>query len=115
VAGLIGNPNSIDYSAAKGGVIAFTKTLAKEVAGYGINVNSVSPGPIGTPLLMRAMTDKIRQEYTALTGMGRLGSPEDIAHMVTFLVSPVSGFITGHDHVVAGLRDIGGAWGVVTQ
>lgn len=113
VAGLIGNPKSIDYSTAKGGVIAFTKTLAKEVAGYGINVNSVSPGPIATPLLMRAANDKIRQEYAALTGMGRLGTPEDISHMVAYLVSPAASFITGHDHVVAGLRDIGGAWGGV--
>jgi NAD(P)-dependent dehydrogenase (short-subunit alcohol dehydrogenase family) len=113
VAGIIGNPTSIDYSAAKGGVIAFTKTLAKEVAGYGINVNSVSPGPIATPLFMRATTDKIKQEYAALTGLGRVGTPEEISHMVAFLVSELAGFITGHDHVVAGLRDIGGAWGVV--
>jgi NAD(P)-dependent dehydrogenase (short-subunit alcohol dehydrogenase family) len=113
VAGIIGNATSIDYSAAKGGVIAFTKALAKEVAGYGINVNSVSPGPIATPLLMRLATDKIKREYADLTGMGRLGTPEDISHMVAFLVSKGASFITGHDHIVAGLRDIGGAWGVV--
>lgn len=113
VAGVIGNATSIDYSAAKGGVIAFTKALAKEVAGYGINVNSVSPGPIATPLLMKRASDKIRQEYAVLTGMGRLGTPEDVSHMVAFLVSEGASFITGHDHIVAGLRDIGGAWGVV--
>ena len=62
---------------------------------------------------MRAANDKIRQEYAALTGMGRLGTPEDISHMVAYLVSPAASFITGHDHVVAGLRDIGGAWGGV--
>ena len=113
VAGVVGNAASIDYSAAKGGVIAFTKALAKEVAGYGINVNSVSPGPIATPLLMKRASDKIRKEYVVLTGMGRLGTPEDISHMVAFLVSEAASFITGHDHIVAGLRDIGGAWGVV--
>jgi NAD(P)-dependent dehydrogenase (short-subunit alcohol dehydrogenase family) len=113
VAGVVGNAASIDYSAAKGGVIAFTKALAKEVAGYGINVNSVSPGPIATPLLMKRASDKIRKEYVVLTGMGRLGTPEDISHMVAFLVSEGANFITGHDHIVAGLRDIGGAWEVV--
>jgi NAD(P)-dependent dehydrogenase (short-subunit alcohol dehydrogenase family) len=112
VAGIIGGAPLTDYSAAKGGVIAFTKTLAKEVAAYGINVNSISPGPTETPLFIAQISGKIKEDYKRLTGLGRLCKPEDIAYMAAFLVSDEAIFITGHDHVVAGLRDIGGAWEV---
>ena len=113
VAGVVGSGRAIDYSAAKGGVIAFTKSLAKEVASYGINVNCVSPGPIATPFFLSVASEKIQEDYKKLTGFDRLGEPEDIANMTLFLVSDRASFITGHNHIVAGLRDIGGTWGVV--
>lgn len=112
VAGVVGAARMIDYSAAKAGVIGFTMTLAKEVAGHGINVNSISPGPIATPLFIASVSEKNKEDYIRLTGLGRLGKPEDIAYMAAFLVSDEASFITGHNHVVAGLRDIGGAWGL---
>jgi 3-oxoacyl-[acyl-carrier protein] reductase len=111
VAGVVGNGRATDYSAAKAGVIGFSKALAKEVAAYGINVNSISPGPIATPLLISVTTEAQLDEYKRLSGLNRLGKPEDIAYMTVFLASDEADFITGHDHIVAGLRDIGGAWG----
>lgn len=108
VAGMVGITWSTDYSAAKAGVIGFTKALAKEVAEYGINVNSVAPGPIATQLFLEIATDAQKERYKAWTGFNRIGEPEDIAYTVTFLASDEASFITGQNHAVCGLRDIGG-------
>jgi 3-oxoacyl-[acyl-carrier protein] reductase len=104
-AGVVGDAGSVDYSAAKAGVIGFTRALAKEVASYGINVNCVSPGPIKTRIasILPDGTERLRQ----LTGFGRIGEPEDIAAMVVFLVSDEANFITGQNHPVCGLRNLG--------
>jgi NAD(P)-dependent dehydrogenase (short-subunit alcohol dehydrogenase family) len=108
VGGMVGISGSSDYCAAKAGVIGFTKALAKEVAQYGINVNSVSPGPIATELFMELSTDAQKKRYKDWTGFNRFGKPEDIAYTVTFLASDEASFITGQNHAVCGLRDLGG-------
>ncbi len=94
VVGLSGNAGQTNYSASKAGLIGFTKSLAKEVGSRNITVNAVAPGYITT-----ALTDVLSDEYRAAavkaTPMGRLGTPEDIAYAVAFLVSDQASFITG--------------------
>ncbi len=97
-----------DYAAAKAGVIAFTRVLAKEVAGYGINVNCVSPGPVEAGWFYSEPPDKSHLErVTGVTGLGRLGKPEDVAALVAFLVSDQASFITGQNYPVCGLSNLG--------
>ena len=108
VSGMLGSAHAMaDYSAAKGGVIVFTKSLAKEVGCYGINVNCVSPGPIDTEHLQTLPKDVI-EKIKNTTYLGRLGKPEDIANMVAFLVSDEASFITGQNFAVCGGRSLGG-------
>jgi len=92
VAGQMGNPGQANYSAAKAGVIGFTKTVAKELASRGITVNAVAPGFIETD-----MTHELKaEEILKLIPLGRFGKPEDIAGMVSFLASdPAADYITG--------------------
>jgi 3-oxoacyl-[acyl-carrier protein] reductase len=92
VAGLMGNPGQANYSAAKAGVIGFTKTVAKELASRGITVNAVAPGFIATD-----MTNNLDAEgILKYIPLGRYGQPEDIAGMVRFLAAdPAAGYITG--------------------
>lgn len=85
---------SAAYAAAKGGVIAFTKSLAREVSPHGVRANCVSPGPIDTPMLKAASPEE-RAAAASRTLVGRLGTPEDIAAGVAYLVSDESGFVTG--------------------
>jgi 3-oxoacyl-[acyl-carrier protein] reductase len=104
IAAMIGEPGMADYSAVKAGIVGFTRALAKEVAPYGINVNSISPGEIQTGWTVKAKEDK----YKRLIGLGRLGKPEEIAAMVVFLASDDAAFITGQNYGVCGLWNIGG-------
>lgn len=94
VSGVTGNVGQANYSAAKAGVIGFTKTCAKELAARGITVNAVAPGFIET-----AMTDvlpeKIKEGIAATVPFGRMGQPEEIASVVTFLASDFASYITG--------------------
>jgi len=92
VVGLIGNPGQANYSAAKAGVIGFTKTCAKEFASRGINVNAIAPGFIETE-----MTEKLNtEEILKVIPLGKLGSCTQIANLVAFLVSSNAGsYITG--------------------
>lgn len=85
---------SAAYAAAKGGVIAFTKSLAREVSPRGVRVNCVSPGPINTPML-RAATAAAQREASARTLVGHLGEPADIAAAVVYLASDEASYVTG--------------------
>lgn len=94
VSGEMGNPGQANYSASKAGVIGFTKTIAREFAQRGINVNAIAPGYIETPMT-EVLPDKIKEELKKMIPMERLGKPEDVAHAVLFLVSEASSYITG--------------------
>jgi NAD(P)-dependent dehydrogenase (short-subunit alcohol dehydrogenase family) len=83
------------YAAAKGGVIAMTKSLAREVSPHGVRVNAVSPGPIDTAAL-GAVSDEAKARIGARTLFGRLGRPHEIAGACIYLLSPLSTFVTGH-------------------
>jgi acetoacetyl-CoA reductase len=83
-----------NYSAAKAGMHGFTKTLAMEVAKHGITVNTISPGYLGTDMVM-AVPEKIREQIVAQIPVGRLGSTDEVAAVVSFLASENTSFITG--------------------
>jgi len=101
VVGIMGNAGQTNYAASKAGIIGFTKSLAKEVASRGINVNAVAPGFIAT-----AMTDQLNQnQKDALLKqipLQRLGAPEDVARVISFLVSEGASYITGQTITVDG-------------
>ena len=106
-AGRVGSKGSAVYSAAKGGVIAFTKVMARENARFGITANAIAPGPIETPLLMAAkqlgeIGEKIIETMKAGTQMKRLGQPEEVAATVAFLCSDDSSYVTGECIGVSG-------------
>ncbi len=94
VVGEMGNAGQGNYAASKAGVIGFTKTIAREFAQRGINVNTIAPGYIETPMT-DALPDKAKEELKRLIPMDRLGKPEDVAEAVLFLVSEASSYITG--------------------
>ncbi len=100
-AGRVGSLGETVYSAAKGGAIAFTKSLARELARYDITVNCVCPGPTDTPLLA-AVPDKIKEAFTRVTPMRRLAKPSEIADAILFFSSPQSAFVTGQVLSVSG-------------
>jgi 2-hydroxycyclohexanecarboxyl-CoA dehydrogenase len=89
------------YAGAKGGVIAFTKSLAREVARFNINVNCVCPGPTDTPLLAR-VPERHREAFIKATPMRRLGKPSEVADAVLFFASDRASFITGQVLSVSG-------------
>lgn len=93
-AGRVGSLGETVYSAAKGGAIAFGKGLAREMARFNINVNSVCPGPTDTPLLA-AVPEKFREAFIRATPMRRIGQPQEVADAVLFFASDRSNFITG--------------------
>jgi 2-hydroxycyclohexanecarboxyl-CoA dehydrogenase len=103
-AGRVGSSGEAVYSAAKGGVIAFTKTLARELARYNITVNCVCPGPTDTPLLAEVASGNPRlvDALKRAIPLGRLGRPEDIAATIVFLASDGAEFITGQTLSVSG-------------
>ena len=94
VAGLTGNPGQANYSAAKAGLVGFTKALAKEVGSRNITVNAVAPGYIPTDLTA-SLPQELVEKAIEMTPLGRAGMPEDIANAVAFLVSEEASFITG--------------------
>jgi 3-oxoacyl-[acyl-carrier protein] reductase len=103
IVGVTGNPGQVNYSAAKAGMLGFTKSLAKEVASRNITVNAVAPGFIDTDMT-RALNDDQRSALQAQIPLGRLGSADDIAAAVLFLVSPGGSYITGETlHVNGGM------------
>jgi len=94
VAGLAGNSGQTNYSASKAGMIGFTKALAREVGGRNITVNAVAPGFVPTDLTS-VVPQRLLDEALKLTPLGRLGTIEDVAYAVAFLVSDEASFITG--------------------
>ncbi len=100
-AGRVGSLGETVYSGAKGGVIAFTKGLAREMARYNITVNCVCPGPTDTPL-MAAVPDKIKEAFSRVTPMHRLAKPSEIADAILFFASNQSDFVTGQVLSVSG-------------
>ena len=94
VNGQRGQFGQANYSAAKAGMHGFTKTLAMEVANKGVTVNTISPGYIGTDMVM-AVKEEIRNQIIAQIPMGRLGGTEEVAYLVSFLASEHASFITG--------------------
>lgn len=97
-AGIVGAAGGVDYSASKGGLMSFTKSLAMEVGRQGINVNIVSPGPIMTRPGMASGN----------TFLGRCGEPEEVASMINYLASDEASFLTGQNYIVDGGRTLGG-------
>lgn len=100
-AGRVGSLGETVYSGAKGGAIAFTKSLAREVARYNINVNCVCPGPTDTPLL-RAVPEKHQEAFIRATPMRRLAKPSELADAVLFFASDNASFVTGQVLSVSG-------------
>ncbi|HLG69355.1 MAG TPA: 3-oxoacyl-ACP reductase FabG [Chloroflexota bacterium] len=102
-AGRVGSSGEVVYSATKGGVIAFAKALAREVARHGILVNCVAPGPTDTPFLQAfASSERILEAMTKATPLRRLAQPDEIAAAISFLASPDAAFITGQTLSVNG-------------
>ena len=107
----MGSKGGAVYAAAKGGVVAFTKSIARENARYGITANIIAPGPIRTPMLEAAVAkggDKILRAMTDVTLLRRLGEPEEIAAAVLFLASDQAAYITGETLGVSGGMGLGG-------
>lgn len=103
VVGITGNAGQSNYSAAKAGVIGFTKSMAKELASRGITVNAIAPGFISTDMTA-VLSEQVKTELAGQIPLGRLGEPEDIAAAVVFLVSNAANYITGQTiHVDGGM------------
>jgi 3-oxoacyl-[acyl-carrier protein] reductase len=104
IVGAIGNPGQTNYAAAKAGLIGFSKSLARELASRNVTVNCVAPGFIDTDMT-RALSEEQRNALAAQIPMGRLGSVDDVAAAVLYLVSPGGAYLTGQTlHVNGGMH-----------
>jgi 2-hydroxycyclohexanecarboxyl-CoA dehydrogenase len=100
-AGRVGSSNETVYAGAKGAIIAFTKSVAREMARHAVNVNCVCPGPTDTPLF-RAQPEKVQEALIRAVPFRRVGTPEEVADAVLFLASDRARFITGQVLSVSG-------------
>jgi 3-oxoacyl-[acyl-carrier protein] reductase len=101
IVGVHGNPGQTNYAAAKAGIIGFTKSLARELGGRGVRANVVAPGYVHTRLT-DVLPEDLQQAMVQNTPLGRIGTPEDVASTVRFLVSEEASFITGEVLLVDG-------------
>jgi len=101
IIGLIGNPGQANYAASKAGVIALTKTVAKELGGRGIRANAVAPGFIQTAMTEQ-LPEEIRKQMQDGIPSGKFGTPEDVANVVLFLASDASAYVSGQVLSVCG-------------
>lgn len=101
VIGLIGNPGQTNYGAAKAGVIGFTRSVAKEVAGRNILVNAIAPGYIATDMTNK-LPENLKETILSNIPLGRIGTAEEVAQVALFLASPAASYITGQTIVVDG-------------
>lgn len=101
IVGLVGNAGQANYAASKAGLVGFTKSLAREIAGRNVRVNAVAPGYVQTEMTEK-LTAKQQQELKDQIPMGRIGEPEDIANVVMFLASDLAGYVTGQVIRVSG-------------
>lgn len=103
VVAFMGNPGQVNYSASKAGLVALTRTIAKEYASRGITVNAVAPGFIQTAMTAQ-LPEKVKEEMLRMIPLGRFGTTEDVANAIIFLALPESGYITGQViHVNGGM------------
>lgn len=100
-AGRVGSTGEAVYSGAKGGVIAFTKALAREMARHGVSVNCVCPGPTDTPAFAR-VPDRLKEALVRAIPLRRVAAPEDVANAISFFASPRSSYLTGQVLSVSG-------------
>jgi 3-oxoacyl-[acyl-carrier protein] reductase len=101
VVGLLGNAGQANYAASKAGIIGFTKSVAREVAGRGITANAVAPGYVETELT-GVLPENIKEQILGQVPMGRLGEPEEIAEVVMFLAGECAAYVTGQTIAVDG-------------
>jgi 2-hydroxycyclohexanecarboxyl-CoA dehydrogenase len=106
VGGLVGAPGNVHYSAAKAGILGFTKALAAELGPSGVTVNAIAPGLIETPILRAAgLDEQAIQNLKGMVPLGRIGQPEDIASACAYIASDAASFLTGQV-----ISPNGGAW-----
>ncbi|MGH3079597.1 MAG: SDR family NAD(P)-dependent oxidoreductase [Gaiellaceae bacterium] len=110
-ADILAVPGFSAYIAAKGAIVAMTKTLALELAAAGTTVNAVAPGAIDTPLNASVYTPAVRRTYEERIPLGRIGNAEDVADLVLFLASDAARYVTGQELIVDGGLTINGAVG----
>jgi len=101
ISGILGTPGQANYAATKGGMISFTKSLARELGPFNIHVNAVAPGLIESEVVSKMPKEKL-ETIIKSSSLGRVGKPEEVAQAVLFLASEHSNYITGQTIVVDG-------------